>query len=355
MWAYAFVLTIVGSLAFLSLYLSEVTRSARAVCLASTFLVLFVFIGLRDRVGADWDTYQAIFDVSGDMHLSDAAITIQTEPGYALLNFFVQSIGGSIHLVNLVCAVIMLVGLVKFADLIDVDPTLLLFLATPYLLFVIGMCFTRQAVAIGIGCAALGYWVHGHRKKSLLLIALAVSFHYSAVFLLALIWMKSWKRVLIGIALITVAGYLFLSIGFGRYFELYVENTQDLQASGVWFRLAIVLIGTCVAALQRKRFAREPAFFWLIVGASVVAICLLPVAAVASTIANRVCFYLLFVYLAGLARAIRFSRMEAHFLALLGGYAATYACFFLWFSASSYATEWWIPYHSVLLSGMGIR
>jgi hypothetical protein len=358
MWIYAAVLTIVGLFALLSLSLPNMAQSVRTVLLAATVIVLALFIGLRDRVGADWSIYEATFGLYHHAEFYDVLTTTPMEPAYAVLNFAVQLLGGDIHFVNFICAVIVLAGLVRFAYLIDVDPVLLLFLAAPYLLFVIAMCFTRQAVAVGLGCAGLGYWVRGDRKKFFLLIILAIGFHYSAIFVLALVWMNSWKRTLIAapVALVAVVGcYLLGSMMFGRYFALYVENTQDMYASGVWFRLAIVLLGVGVAILQRKRWAQEPGLFRLIAGASVLALCLIPIATVASTLANRVCFYLLFVYLVTLARATRFSRVELRPLVLAGIYVTTYACFLVWFAMSSYAADWWIPYHSALLGTVDAR
>lgn len=351
MWIYATVLTIVGLFALLSLSLPKTAQSVRAVLVAATVLVLWLFIGLRDRVGADWSIYEDTFGLYHHAELKDVLTTTLMEPAYAVLNYAVQLLGGDIHLVNFICAALMLAGLVRFAYLINEEPVLLLFLAAPYLLFVIGMCFTRQAVAVGVGCAALGYWVRGDRKRCFLLIILAIAFHYSAILLLALVWMNSWKRVLIGTPVfsgVVIGGYLLGSMMFGRYFDLYIENTQDMYASGVWFRLAIVLLGVGVAILQRKWWAQEPRLFRLIVSASALALCLIPTAIVASTLANRACFYLLFVYLVSLTRAIRFSRVEVRSVVLAGMYATTYACFFVWFALSSYAVNWWIPYHSAL-------
>jgi len=354
MWIYAAVLTIVGLFAALSLSLPK-EHALRSILLAVTFLVLVLFVGLRDRVGGDWEPYQAIFDSYAHVKFHDAFTTVLVEPGYALLNYVSSSVGGGIYLVNLVCAALMIGALAKFADLVDADPVFTLFLAMPYLVFTVGMGYTRQAVAIGLGCAALGYWVRGDRRKFFLIALVATGFHYSALFLFFVVWAKSWRRLVIAIPLAVAAGYVFITQFYTHYFDLYVQNTADMHSSGVWFRLAIVLSGVVLAIFQKNRWREEPRLFRLIAMGSVIALCLVPAAVVASTLADRVCLYLFFIYLVTFARSMRFSPVELRHCALAVAYATTYACFLVWFALSSYAVNFWIPYHSALLGGSGTR
>jgi hypothetical protein len=156
--------------------------------------------------------------------------------------------------------------------------------------------------------------------------------------------MKSRRRIAVAIPLALTGGYLFVTTIYTHYFVFYVQNTEGLQSSGVWFRLAIVLSGIAVAVAQRKRWREEPLLFRLIASGSAIALCLIPAAIVASTLADRICLYLFFIYLVALARALRFSRVELRLPVLAGVYLTTYACFFVWFAASRYAASSWIPY-----------
>jgi hypothetical protein len=354
MWIYAVVLTTVGLIALLSLSLPK-GHALRSVLLAVTFLVLVLFIGLRDRVGGDWDPYQAIFDSYAHVELRNVFITVPVEPGYALVNYISSLLGGGIYLVNSVCAGLMIAALAKFADLVDADPVFTLFLAMPYLVFTVGMGYTRQAVAIGLGCAALGYWVRGDRRKFFLITLIAIGFHYSALFLFFVVWARSWRRLVIAIPLAVAVGYVFIIQFYTHYFDLYVQNTADMYSSGVWFRLAIVLSGVVLVIFQKSRWRDEPRLFGLIVSGSVIALCLVPAAVVASTLADRVCLYLFFIYLVTFARSLRFSPVGLRYSALAVAYVTTYACFLLWFALSSYAVNFWIPYHNALVSGTGTR
>lgn len=350
MWIYVGILSAIGLLALLSLSLSKNSTSLRAAVVVPAVLILVVFIGFRDRVGADWSAYDNIFNIYERVDLRDVLTTTPIEPLYAVLNYAAHLVGGDIHLVNLACAIIMLVGLVRFAFLIDLDATLLLFLSTPYLLFVVGMGYTRQAVAIGLGFAALGYWIRGKRKKFYAAAILAVGFHYSALFIFLLVWIKSWKQGLSVILLALIIGYFLLPAIFPSYFALYILNTESLHSSGVWFRLAIVLIGVAAVVLQRRQWQKDQDAFLLLVNGSIIAICLVPLAVIASTLADRICLYLFFIYLVSFARAIPFARHELRFVATASIFYVTYACFFLWFATSSYAADYWIPYHSSLLN-----
>ena len=355
MWIYASVLTIVGLFALLSLSLPSAAQSVRTILLAAAVVILCVFIGLRDRVGADWDTYETIFDMYAQTDVNSVLTTVPIEPAYAVLNYGSTLVGGGIYVVNFVCAAIMIAGLVRFAYLVEIDALLALFVAAPYVLFAVGMGYTRQAVAIGLGSAALGYWVREKPKRFCLTVILAMCFHYSAVFLFLLVWMKNWRRVLIAIPVALVGGYLLVMAFYQQYFMLYVQNTQDLHSNGVWFRLAIILLGVSLATLQIKHWRQEPRLFRLIVSGSALAVALIPLAIVASTLADRICLYLFFIYLVAVARAIRLSRFELRSATLAGIYVTTYASFFTWFVLSPYAANSWIPYHSILLGRIGGR
>ena len=296
-------------------------------------------------MGADWATYENIFDFFRNLRSEDLLMAARIEPCYGALNYLAYLVGGDVHLVNLICAFLMLVGLVKFSHLMNLDACLVLFLSTPYLLFAVGMGYTRQAVAIGIAFAALGYWIRGHHKTCYAAILLAVGFHYSAVFLFLIIAMKNPRRALLIIPCAVLCAFVLIKTLLSNYFSLYVENTEDLHSSGVWLRLAMLLAGAATVYAQRARWRRYPTLFRLLENASVLTISLVPVAFFASTLADRVCLYLFFLYLVALGRVVSFSKPITRNIAFTTLIAATYGIFFLWFGISSYAASSWIPYH----------
>jgi len=257
MWIYAVILSAVGLLCLLSLSLSGRQYWIRIALTSAAVILLTGFIGLRDQVGADWGTYDNIYDFFSNIQLREFIVTVQIEPCYGALNYLAHLAGGDVHLVNLVCAFLMLYGLVSFSYLVDLDACLVLFLSTPYLLFAVGMGYTRQAVAIGIGYAALGYWVRGRRKKCYAAICFAIGFHYSAVFLFLLIAMKNRRRALIIIPCALMCAFVLVRVLLSNYFSLYVQNTEDLHSGGVWLRISMLLMGVGII-YTAKTLAKLP-------------------------------------------------------------------------------------------------
>lgn len=93
-------------------------------------VLIALAIGLRYKVGADWETYRFLFSYAKYADLG-RVLTIG-DPGYQLLNWAVQRIGGEIWLVNLVCGAIFAFGLYRFARA-QPDPWLTFVVAIPYL------------------------------------------------------------------------------------------------------------------------------------------------------------------------------------------------------------------------------
>lgn len=302
-----------------------------------------LFIGTRDNVGADWSTYDFMFREMIRMPFIVGATL--TEPGYATCNYLAAAVGGDIHTVNVICAIILVASILQCARLVEVDPSYALFLAAPYLLFVVGMGYTRQSVAIGLGICALGYLGQGRYRKFYLFAIFASLFHYSALALVVLVWLNSWRRAIVaviaGLALIHPAIQVLSQPRYGQY--------VSEQSSGVWFRLAIVLIGIAAIFVFRKHWSQDTELYKLIKKAAAACIILIPLATVSSTLADRLCLYLFLLYIMGLGRAIRYAGVISKNIVLVSTFAFSFGVFALWFSLSSYAAAYWIPYRSILV------
>ena len=119
-------------------------------------VLIALLVGLRYRVGADWNTYEFYFEWASYASLS--RVLQLSDPAYQLLNWSVQHLGGEMWGVNLLCGLIFSWGLWQFARM-QPEPWLAVLVAVPYLTVVVAMGYSRQAVAIGIlmaGLAALG-------------------------------------------------------------------------------------------------------------------------------------------------------------------------------------------------------
>ena len=124
-------------------------------------LVIIAMIGLRYKVGGDWDNYIRIF--FNTTRLSFATAMERGDPGYQAINWAVAHFGYKIWVVNLICGAIFGFGLLRFCAT-QPRPWLAFAIAIPYLVIVVAMGYTRQAVALGILMAGLAQAGEGRRR-----------------------------------------------------------------------------------------------------------------------------------------------------------------------------------------------
>jgi hypothetical protein len=346
---YLAMLTFICVLAMGSLFLPRRLRVIRPAISLVGYSVTCVFIGLRDQVGADWDTYKTIFTLVGTLPM--AARFLVSEPGYVLFNRLVYLAGGDIHLVNLICATILLVCLFNFSRLVEMDSNLLLFVAAPYLLFVVGMGYTRQSVALGLALNAVGYLRHKRERMFYLFAFLATLFHYSAIFLVLLWWIKNFKRA--AIVLLPILAILPLVIPLlasGRYVK-YVNNDPSNQSHGVWTRILLVAFALLIILNQKIKWVQETELRKIIFRGTVALGMLCVLSIFLSTLADRICVYLFVIYLLAMGSVIRNSVRPYRFLSLLMVVSLSYALFVAWFGFSTFATAAWFPYKMSFYTG----
>jgi hypothetical protein len=143
--------------------------------------IFALMIGLRDQVGGDWWNYLAHF-----RYVSRASFKTAVEygdPGYYTLNWLVAKGGGDIYWLNAVCCVIVMAGVGVFCRA-QPRPWLALSVAVPYLLVVVAMGYTRQAVALGSALIGLTYLGKGQNIGFVVPVLIGATFHKSAVLLL---------------------------------------------------------------------------------------------------------------------------------------------------------------------------
>lgn len=269
---------------------------------------IFVFlIGFRFQVGGDWGAYLRMYDTQLGMSLFDT-LTL-TDPGYALLNWLVASLGLGIYAVNLVCGAIVMVGLFYFCRR-QPQPMLALLIATPYMVIVVAMGYTRQSVALGFELLALIALTDRRLWTFILFIACASLFHKSAVMLFPLAVLgstqnKLWVYLSIGSMFLLLANALLF-----EHSDALVENyvTQQMQSAGGQVRVAMIALPSAFFLMFSKRLAPDDKerklWFWI----AVLSLACVPLVFIASTAVDRIALYFLpiqlYVYtrIAGLIR-----------------------------------------------------
>lgn len=308
--------------------------------------LVFVMVGLRYEVGGDWQPYLAILDGLRFYSLGEALFL--SDPGYALLNWMANQIGWDIWVVNLACALIFTWGLVHFARR-QPNPWLALLVAIPYLVIVVGMGYTRQAVAIALMMMAIIAFTNERFIRTLVLISLAVLFHKTALIIIPLLLFTiARSRIAIaGVMLISTAllYYVFLGSSIDRLMASYEDANYD--SAGTAVRLAMNIVPALIFLPLQGRFGflEIERKLWRNFALAAVAAALALFVLESSTIVDRLALYLVplqvivfsrLPYMAGLNSSTRFTLIAA-----VIAYSA--AVQFVWLQFAAHADAW-LPY-----------
>jgi hypothetical protein len=301
-------------------------------------------IGLRYRVGADWATYQIIFELNRYM---DLAWTLnRSDPAYALVNWTAHQLGFGIWFVNLVCGLLFAWGLVAFARR-QPNPWLAILVSVPYLMIVVAMGYTRQAVALGLVLAALAALDRKAVVRFIFYVFCAVAFHKSAIIVLPIVGMAAasqrifWLPILVGLTLLLYDWFVADAV------DDMVTNYRTYQSEGAFIRVAMNLPPAILFLLFQRRYELPPAQQKLWRNFSLVAL-LTPVAlmfATGSTAVDRLALYLLPLQVFVLARLPHAfgenGRPNMQVTLAVIAYSALVQLIWLNFAAHA---EYWVPY-----------
>lgn len=316
------------------------------LCVAVFFALA---IGFRHEVGADWFSYLWQFQDVATLSFAEAAAV--PDPGYSVLNWSVARLGGSIYWVNFVCAAVLMWGTVVFCRR-QPNPWLALLVAVPYLLVVVGMGYTRQAVALGfalLGLAALG---DARTRAFVIWVVIGALFHKSAVLLLPIAALAaSRNRWLTGALVLVVTAlmyYLLLVDHVEALWISYVE--QGMQSQGGVIRVAMNAVPALLLIVFRKKLVPDATERRLWLWIALLALACIPLVPLASAAIDRVALYLiplqLFVFVR-LPRLATTSELRTTLvLAIVGYYAAVQ---YVWLHYAVHAPSW-VPYQFMPLS-----
>ena len=214
--------------------------------------VLIVFVGLRFENGVDWWNY-LIFQ-RGYESITFVQVFDDQDPGYGLLNWLSYKLfNGSIFFVNFASAVFFITGLAIFCKAMP-SPWLALAISVSFLVIVMGMNYTRQSAALGFGLIALTSLFKQRKVMFFLYIALAISFHKSAIVLLPLAMFGLNNRLIVFVAMIFFAPlfyYAFVSSYIDSQIILYLGG-GGMESSGSYVRVSLNFTASIFYLLFRK-------------------------------------------------------------------------------------------------------
>lgn len=310
------------------------------------FILMFLMIGLRHQVGADWVVYNA--NLERMTQAPFANVFELAEPAYAMLEWIGANIAGDIYFVNFVCAIFFTWGLLSFCRA-QSRGELALVVAVPYLLIVVAMGYTRQGVAIGIAMMGIVALSRGSPLRFLLWIALAVTFHKSAMVLVPLAAVAATRRHVFTLLSVIVFGatliVLLLQESIDSYTHAYIAS--EMESVGAATRVAMNAFPAILFLILRKRFqlsVNERSFWTWMSWVALLFVLLLPVFP-SSTAVDRVALYwipLQLFVLSNIPNVLgQSNKKNTVWIYAVIGYSA--AVQFVWLTYANWAPTW-LPY-----------
>jgi hypothetical protein len=324
------------------------SSGVKLVAWSAMIILGTLFIGLRFKVGGDWSQYLYYLYQTRNV---DFLTAIQVaDPGYMAINWVSNQLGLGIIGVNLFCGFCFTLGLTMFS-LKQPYPWLAFLIAVPYLFIVVGMGYSRQAVALAFVMMAFSFWGDGKLSKYLAFVFIGALFHKAAVVMLPFSILL-FKRIsiytwLIAFPTIGGVGLVLLYDSISVYAEVYASGM--LSSSGGLIRVILNLVPISIAIFHLEKLKLAfPQDFKLWASMSLVAIACLPLVLIASTAIDRIALFIAPLQIA-LSTRIVFVQKE-------GFYRAFFALFFVILYASvlfvwlNYADNSysWIPYQAYL-------
>lgn len=316
----------------------------------ATICLLIVFVGLRFRIGADWNNYNIMFNIISTRDIGTALRF--TDPAYGLLNYIAASLNYDIWFVNLICAILFFFGLHNFCKNTK-NYWIALLVAFPYLILAVSMGFTRQSVAIGLGMLAMTHLFKDNKYYYLLWMFIALLFHKSALLLLIFTpYAFSIK---------------FTPLKSGLYFTIFIialfiimnkfsadENlyfTDQVSSAGALARMIIHVPAVIIYLLYRNKL--EKIFkekLPVLDGLLILILIFFFISFVYSTFADRFNLYFYIFDMLILSSITIFFNRSNYYTYLTGVIFFQFILMFVWLNYSPWAQCCWIPYKNYLWS-----
>lgn len=256
---------------------------------------LLIFCGARIEVGPDWFSYVLYqnYLVSGAPMFG-----LLSEPSFTLISIASEKSGWGIVGVNLVTALIFLIGLFALAAKTPY-PWCAIAVAFCYYIPALPMGIIRQSAAVGILFLLVAYWSRLWLWQRMALILFAMTFHVSAVIMFVLVVasldIARWKRG--ALAFLIVGLTITLGIDPLSYFEVYNDRYIGgiggvvIETTAANFHWLLVAAPSAWYLYMRKKLSFVGLDPELLFASSIVAIGLVAMLPVSSAAVSRLAMY----------------------------------------------------------------
>lgn len=220
-------------------------------------IFLTIFIGTRHQVGPDWDIYLNYPDRTANF--SFWGNLFQKEGIFRIINWFFNGYETPIYFVNTICALIFSYCIIQFCKSLP-NFWLAFNLNLPYIIFVVGMGLTRQAVALSLVMYGLIYLTKQKYSNFLISLLIAVGFHVSSIinifFLFPLIRSKYIINRFIYFSFILVITIVFIqqfaSFTISNYYQVYIQSIY-YESEGAYIRILMNLFPAILFFILRNK------------------------------------------------------------------------------------------------------
>jgi hypothetical protein len=333
----------------LAAWVTSDARNAVAVRRSPTWigawLLLTLLIGYRFWVGGDWINYFEQYQQTVGMTFEE--IIADSDPGYGVVNWLAIYFDWNIFGVNLFCGACFSAGLISFCRA-QPRPWLAMTIAIPYLVIVVAMGYSRQAVAIGFCMFALVHLGRGENAKFAAYVILAALFHKTAIVLvpiaiLATTQGRAWTAVWVGITSF-VLYVLLVQEHEDHLIKHYIES--EVESDGASIRIAMNAVPAFLYLLYRDRFEAELRERKLWTWMAIIGLAFVPLLLVSpsSTAVDRLALYLIPLQLYVLSRLPSLQKASESQIAAVGVIVYYAIIQYVWLNYSNYADSHWIPY-----------
>ncbi|MHC3994921.1 EpsG family protein [Thiomicrolovo sp. ZZH C-3] len=308
--------------------------------------LLTIFAGFR-MSGGDWLNYLERFEQMRYLTL-DQALSIK-DPGYQLISYYMYQWEFGFFAVTTICAVISVTGLMIFLRR-QVNPWLGLAVAIPYLYIVVFMGYMRQGVALGLVMWGITFLDRGKFLRFVGMVALAVTFHKSAILMIAFGAFQQGQGRLFKILAVVFAGIgvwtAFVGSAADTLYKNYVE--AGMESGGAQIRVALNALPALLLLIYRREWKEhfsDYGFWGMVALASIAAMGLV---GMASTAVDRMALYFLPIQIVVFSRLPflmrhRFPQQTMTSLVLL----FYFAVLTVWLTLGNFSM-WWIPYRNLI-------
>jgi len=329
------------------LFFRAMSNNADKFIWGVVFFIFTLVVGLRYQIGADWFSYSYHFELARADSLFEALS--DGDPGYYFINWIFSHFGGSVYLVNLVCAAFLILGVVVFSRS-QAMPWLCFLVAVPYVIIVVGMGYTRQASALGFLLLGLVALTKKRPRAFIVWALIAATFHKSAVLMLPVAALAATERrvwSVIWVGVIALAGaYFFVLDHIDRLWDNYITS-ENYDSQGGLIRVLMNVVPALLFLAFRNRLRLSEADRKLWSWMALFALLCVPLVLISSTATDRVALYLIPLQLFLFSRLHLIAQEPVLRSTIVLGVVFYYgAVQLVWLLFASH-TNAWLPYQMV--------